>query len=108
MKRELTAAWPAQRECTHPALLFFRNFFKHPKMLGALMPSSPTLIDRVLNPVQWDDARLIIEYGPGVGSFTTEILRRMPDKATLIAIEMNGDFVEYLRNNADDPRLHLV
>ena len=73
MKRELTAAWPAQRERTHPALLFFRNFFKHPKMLGSLMPSSPALIDRVLRPVQWDDARLIIEYGPGVGSFTTEI-----------------------------------
>lgn len=106
---EWSAAWPAQRtERVNPALLFIRNFFKHPKMLGSLVPSSPALIDRVLSHIDWEQARLIIEYGPGVGSFTAEILRRMQPEATLMAIEMNGDFVEYLRAAVDDPRLNVV
>ncbi|HZV33923.1 MAG TPA: methyltransferase [Verrucomicrobiae bacterium] len=106
---EWTASWPAQHaERTHPLLLFVRNFIKHPKMLGSPIPSSPALTNRLLKHVPWAQARLLVEYGPGVGSLTTEILRRMSPEATLIAIEMNGDFVEYLRSTVNDSRLHLV
>lgn len=88
--------------------LFARNFLKHPTMLGWPLPSSRFLIDEVLKWVDWSRAKVIVEYGPGIGCFTTEILRRMRPDATLVAVETNADFVRYLREILDDPRLHLI
>src|SRR5215475_13886486 len=80
-------------------LLFARNFFRHPLMLGSIVPSSRFLIRELLSPVDWTRARVIVEYGPGVGGITAEVLRRMHPDCRLIAIETNKDFVEFLRRN---------
>jgi hypothetical protein len=90
------------------ALLFARNFFRHPRMLGSLVPSSPFLIKRVLRRIDWGTARVIVEYGAGVGTFTSEILRRMRPDAILVAFETNDEFVHYLSETLRDPRLHIV
>lgn len=89
-------------------LLFARNFLKHPKMLGSVIPSSRFLIEEVLDPVDWQRARVVVEYGPGVGSFTSEILRRMSPEGRLIVVETNPDFVRFLRESFPDPRLEVV
>jgi phospholipid N-methyltransferase len=89
-------------------LLFARNFFRHPRMLGSIVPSSRFLIKQLLEPINWGRARTIVEYGPGVGGITAELLRRMRPDARLIAIEMNPDFVRYLRESITDTRLHVV
>jgi phospholipid N-methyltransferase len=89
-------------------LLFGRNFIKHPKMLGSLIPSSRFLVNKVLSEVDWARARVFVEYGPGVGTFTTEILRRMRSDAVLIALETNADFVRFLRGKIHDDRLHVI
>jgi phospholipid N-methyltransferase len=89
-------------------LLFGRNFIKHPKMLGSLIPSSRFLVNHVLGEVDWGRARVFLEYGPGVGTFTTEILRRMRPDALLIAMETNADFVRFLRRRVHDDRLHVI
>jgi phospholipid N-methyltransferase len=64
-------------------------------------------VNQVLEPIDWGRARVIVEYGPGVGTFTAEILKRMNRDAHLIAIETNRDFVRFLRKSIQDPRLHL-
>jgi phospholipid N-methyltransferase len=51
---------------------------------------------------------VIVEYGPGVGTFTGEILRRMRSDTHLVAIETNRDFVRLLQRTLPDPRLHVV
>jgi len=89
-------------------LLFARNFFRHPRMLGSIVPSSRFLIKHLLEPIDWAEARVIVEYGPGVGVITSEILRRMRPDASLIAIETNADFVCFLRTSARDKRLHVI
>jgi len=89
-------------------LLFARNFFRHPLMLGSIVPSSRFLIRELLKPVDWEQARVLVEYGPGVGVITAEVLRRMRPDAMLIAIETNPDFVSYLRESIQDARLHVV
>ena len=88
--------------------IFFRQFLKHPGMIGSVIPSSRTLVDAVLEPVDWERARLFVEYGPGVGTFTRPILERMHPDATLIAIDLNLDFVAWLDAQIDDPRLRVV
>ena len=97
---------PARR--SEQLLLFGRNFLKHPRMLGSLIPSSRFLVDRVLGQVDWARARTVVEYGPGVGTLTGEILRRLRADATFLAIEMNRDFVRYLRRTVQDRRFHVV
>lgn len=89
-------------------LLFAKNFIQHPRMLGSLIPSSRFLVDRLLGKIDWQRARTIVEYGPGVGTITSHILARMAPDAELIVFEMNGDFVKYLRRAFPDPRLHVV
>ena len=89
-------------------LLFAGNFLRHPYMLGSIIPSSRFLVNQVLGPVDWQAARVIVEYGPGVGTITGEILRRMRGDAQLVAIETNRDFVRFLQGSFPDPRLHVV
>jgi phospholipid N-methyltransferase len=87
------------------ARLFAGNFLRHPWMLGSIIPSSRFLVNSALASVNWGRARVLVEYGPGVGTFTLEMLRRMRGDATLIVIETNRDFVNYLRNAIPDARL---
>lgn len=88
--------------------LFARNFVKHPRMLGSVIPSTRFVIERVLRRVEWPRARVIVEYGPGVGTFTREILARLGPDGALVVMETNPDFVRHLRESIPDPRLHVV
>jgi len=88
--------------------LFARNFFKHPRMLGSIIPSSPFLVRRLLERIDWERARVLVEYGPGVGTITREILRRMHPEATLVVLETNDDFVDFLKQSLPDPRLQVI
>ena len=89
-------------------LLFSRNFLKHPRMLGSVIPSSRFLVDRLLRQVDWSRARTIVEYGPGVGTITSHLLRRLGPDGHLVAIDTNRDFVRHLGRTLRDPRLHVV
>lgn len=91
-----------------PLWHFLRGFIKHPVMVGSVIPSSKTLIDRMLEPVDWANCKLFVEYGPGVGTFTEHVLQRMAPDATLIAIDTNADFTRYLRRKFADSRLFAV
>jgi phospholipid N-methyltransferase len=99
---------PQRSPRSEQILLFGRNFLKHPKMLGSLIPSSRFLVNHVLAEVDWSSGRVFLEYGPGVGTFTSEILRRMRPDAVLIALETNTDFVRFLKGNLRDDRLHVI
>ncbi|HVV01200.1 MAG TPA: rRNA adenine N-6-methyltransferase family protein [Verrucomicrobiae bacterium] len=89
-------------------LLFARNFLKHPNLVGWMLPSSPWVVKDVLRHVDWDKAKVIVEYGPGVGTFTKRVLELMRPDAALIAIEINRDFHDYLQSSIKDPRLRLI
>ena len=89
-------------------LLFARNFVKHPRMLGSFIPSSPFLIKHLLSQIDFDSARVIVEYGPGVGTISKELLPRLHPEARLVLIEMNAEFVAFLKSEVRDPRVTVV
>ena len=91
-----------------PRMQFLRGFLKHPVMVGSIIPSSRALIEKMLSKVDWKTTRLIVEYGPGVGTFTRPILARLGPEATLVTIDTNAEFTSYLRDSIDDPRLVAV
>ena len=91
-----------------PLWMFFRGFIKHPVMVGSVIPSSKMLIDKMLAPVEWANCKLFVEYGPGVGTFTQHILDRLAPDATLITIDTNPEFTEFLSRKFTDSRLIAV
>ena len=96
------------RRAISPRLQFLRGFLKHPVMVGSIIPSSKTLIERMLAPVDWENTRLFVEYGPGVGTFTRPVLDKLGPEATLLAIDTNPEFTDFLRESLDDERLVAV
>ena len=74
-------------------------------MVGSIIPSSRILIERMLDPVDWENTKLFVEYGPGVGTFTRPILEKMGEDSRLVAIDTNPDFIKFLGKSIDDPRL---
>jgi len=89
-------------------LNFGRTFFTAPAMLGSVIPSSRFLVRRTLDQIDWSRADLIVEYGPGLGTFTGEILRRMTPSGRLVVFETHPDFVQHLEGSLRDPRLEVV
>jgi len=96
------------RSAAEQMFLFARNFLKYPNLVGWMLPSSSFVVAQVLKQIDWQQAKLIVEYGPGIGTFTREILRQMRPDATLLALEVNSDFVEHLRDSVRDPRMRLI
>ena len=88
--------------------VFFRGFLKHPIMVGSIIPSSRWTVEKMLAPVKWDECRLFVEYGPGIGTFCQPVLDRMPKDATLLVIDTNPDFIEFLRQHFCDSRFVAV
>lgn len=86
-------------------VVFARNFLRHPLTVGTFAPSSPFVVRRLLRQIDWDSARTVVEYGPGVGTITTSMLRRMHPDARLLVIETNTEFVCFMREHIRDPRL---
>jgi len=91
-----------------PQWQFLRGFLKHPVMVGSIIPSSRVLIQKMLGPVDWENTKLFVEYGPGVGTFTRPILELLGEDAKLLTIDTNADFTKYLKESIDDERLITV
>src|SRR4051812_12235831 len=96
------------RRSESPQWQFLRGFLKNPVMVGSVIPSSRILIEKMLRPVDWENTRLFVEYGPGVGTFTRPILELLGPDAKLVTIDTNPDFTKYLAKAIDDPRLIAV
>jgi phosphatidylethanolamine/phosphatidyl-N-methylethanolamine N-methyltransferase len=76
---------------------FLSRYFQHPMRVGAVAPSSRGLARRMMEGIDFDTARLVVEFGPGTGIFTDEILSRAHPDLTLVTIEIDPTYVEYLR-----------
>lgn len=70
-----------------------------------MFPSSQFLTDKILAPIDFENARVIVEYGAGVGNISIEILRRMRRDAKLVVFELNEDLAEFLKTEYNDERL---
>lgn len=88
--------------------VFFQGFVEHPVMVGSIIPSSRFTIRRMLAPVDWDNCKVFVEYGPGIGTFCRPILDRLPRDGILIAIDTNPLYIDYLKRTITDSRFKPV
>ena len=88
--------------------VFIEGFIRNPVMVGSIVPTSRFGIIRMLAPVNWDECRLFVEYGPGVGTFCRPVLERLRRDGQLIVIDTNPLFIDYLRATVTDSRFVAV
>lgn len=84
--------------------VFLQGFIEHPVMVGSIIPSSRFTIEKMLAPVNWPECKLFVEYGPGVGTFCRPVLERLPRDGTLIVIDTNPLYIDYLKATIADSR----
>ncbi|MBI3239296.1 MAG: methyltransferase domain-containing protein [Flavobacteriia bacterium] len=87
---------------------FLRNFWKEKKMVGAMSPSSPFLAKKMLKSIDFKAVRVIVELGPGTGVFTRKMLEQLHPEGVLLVFELNDNFMQLLRKEFTDPRVHLI
>jgi phospholipid N-methyltransferase len=85
---------------------FFREFRRHFQTTGAILPSSRFLARALVKPLRGPrGACRILEVGPGTGSVTREIARRLLPGDRLDAVEINGRFVELMEDRLETDRV---
>ena len=81
------------------------EFVKNPKRTGAVATSSRGLARMICSRIGIDSASVIVEYGPGTGVFTEEILRMKRPEACFFAIEHSPALAANFRRKFPDTRL---
>ncbi len=83
---------------------FFRGFLRNPAEVGSVIPSSRYLEHRILEAADLQQARLVVELGPGTGGTTRTFLHNLGPGARLLTIELSPEF-HGLIGDIEDPRL---
>jgi phospholipid N-methyltransferase len=73
---------------------------------GAIGPSSAALARRIVEWIDFESARVVIELGPGTGAVTSHILERLKPGTKFFAVERNPAMVEALRARFPDITVH--
>ncbi len=80
---------------------------KNIKTVGTVTFSSKFLVDKMIEAVDFNNAKFIVELGAGNGCITKGILEKMRPDAQLLSFEINEEFCNMIREFGDD-RLVLV
>jgi phospholipid N-methyltransferase len=82
---------------------FFRECRRHFRNTGSVLPSSPFLARALAAQLREPrTAGRILEVGPGTGSVTKEILRRLLPGDRLDAVEINAHFAALIRQRLEN------
>ena len=77
---------------------FFSEAIKSIKTTGSIKPSSKYLVKNCLNGLAINNADVILEFGPGNGCFTEEIVNGISSSASLYSFEINSVFYNYCKS----------
>lgn len=79
------------------SIKFFLQYLFFPRKVGAVLPSSDYLAEKMVETVEFQSAKYIVEYGAGTGVFTDKIMKyRNPDTVVML-FESNEVFYESLK-----------
>ncbi|WP_299459039.1 ribose ABC transporter permease [uncultured Microscilla sp.] len=88
-------------------LQFFFEATKNIRQAGTITQSSRFLIRKMLLPIDFSEAKIIVELGAGNGCITKAILEKMQPDAKLLSFEVNPKFVDLL-GEIKDERLQII
>lgn len=77
---------------------FFKEYLKNPRSIGAIAPSSKSLIQKITSTIDYNTCNCIVEYGPGTGVFTQNIIKHKKEETKFFVFETNYIFYNMLFN----------
>lgn len=86
---------------------FFRTAIRDFSHIGALFPSSAFACRAVTSQVP-QGSKCIVEYGPGNGVITRELVARLNHQGKVIGVEINEAFARQLQQEMNEPRVEVV
>lgn len=87
------------RDVSTRSMFFLQQYLLRPALIGAVAPSSQALAREMLDWLELDTAKAVLEVGPGTGAFTKALLPRVRKDCRVVLIELNADFAATLRRN---------
>lgn len=88
---------------------FLMQYVLHPRTIGAVFPSSKKLSYKMIENINFNNCNCIVEFGPGTGVFTEEILKKRNRNTTIILIEYNEEFCQILKSKYEDmENVHII
>lgn len=88
------------------AMKFFKEFITKPGRVGSVIPSSRELATVVTQAARVPEAQVVVEFGPGTGAITEQILPRLQPGAKFFAMEINPDFVAILNKRFPEVKVY--
>ncbi|MEV4760925.1 methyltransferase domain-containing protein [Micromonospora sp. NPDC049559] len=85
-----------------------REFVRHPFRTGAVAASSRWLARAMTDGLGLEQARVVVELGPGTGAITSAILPRLAPGARLVAVELNPTLAAQLADRHRDRPIEVV
>lgn len=90
-----------------PVLTFVREFVTDPTNVGAVLPSSKRLSKAMLEGLDIAGAKAIVEFGPGTGVVTDQLVPLLRPGCTYFAIERSEDMARVWRAKHPDLKLYV-
>jgi phospholipid N-methyltransferase len=91
------------------AFSFIWQYLTRPRTVGAVLPSSKYLAQKMMQPIDFTRARCIVEYGPGTGVFTERLINMRQAGTVILVIERNETFCDILREKfAGETDVHII
>lgn len=91
-------------------LLFLREFVRAPLRTASVIPSSRSLAEHMVRPLQHRDWQqrppVVLELGPGTGAFTRVIQETAPKGTRHLGVELNPAMARHLAS--EFPRVEVV
>lgn len=87
-------------------MAFVREFIRSPRVLGTCFTSSERLARAMVEGLDLEGARAVVEYGPGTGAVTGAVLERIPGECRFVAIERSPGLARVFRGRFPGVRLY--
>lgn len=71
------------------SFVLIKHFLKNPATTGTVWPSSIALCRELVSGINIEQAKSVVELGPGTGVVTRQIIERLHNNAHFFAIELN-------------------
>lgn len=88
--------------------LFFKAFLKNPRQVGALNQTSNFVVKEIINSIDFEKARCLVELGAGMGNITQKIAKKMHPECILLCFEIDPNLAGQIAKNIRDPRVKII
>lgn len=88
---------------------FIKQYITMPRFVGAILPSSKYLASKMVEDIDFQQAEYIVEYGPGTGAFSENLIKSKKKNTVILLLEFNHEFYSILKEKyGGEPNVHII